>query len=239
MIELPTPYLLFLGDVTNPLDAKTAMGLRDWRPEQCIGQCRLPDSTVDLGLAEMTVEAAAAAGAKSIVIGVAPSGGALKPAWVQVLKAALEAQGITMSLADIIQLAGAVAVEATGGPRFRVRMGRVDATRADSFSPGLPGTSDSAEQLIGLFGGMGFNTRDLVALTGAHTLGTTASSTSTRFDNSHFRDIIARRGGLLPSDTVLMNNAQTRAIVEEFAENQGAFFRAFADAMVKNSELGM
>lgn len=90
MIELPTPYLLFLGDVTNPLDAKTAMGLRDWRPEQCIGQCRLPDCTVDLGLAEMTVEAAAAAGAKSIVIGVAPSGGALKPAWVQVLKAALE-----------------------------------------------------------------------------------------------------------------------------------------------------
>ncbi len=90
MIELPTPYLLFLGDVTNPLDAKTAMGLRDWRPEQCIGQCRLRDCTVDLGLAEMTVEAAAAAGAKSIVIGVAPSGGALKPAWVQVLKAALE-----------------------------------------------------------------------------------------------------------------------------------------------------
>lgn len=91
MSELPTPYLLFLGDVTNPLDAKTAMGLRDWRPEQCIGQSRLPGCTVDLGLAEMTVEAAAAAGAKTIVIGVAPSGGALKPDWVQVLKAALEA----------------------------------------------------------------------------------------------------------------------------------------------------
>ena len=91
MIELPTPYLLFLGDVTNPLDAKTAMGLRDWRPEQCVGQGRLTGCTVDLGLPETTVEAAVAAGAKSIVIGVAPSGGALKPAWVQVLKAALEA----------------------------------------------------------------------------------------------------------------------------------------------------
>lgn len=91
MIKLPTPYLLFLGDVTNPLDAKTAMGLRDWRSEQCIGQSRLTGCTVDLGLPEMTVETAIAAGAKSIVIGVAPSGGALKPAWVQVLKAALEA----------------------------------------------------------------------------------------------------------------------------------------------------
>ena len=29
MTELPLPHLLFLGDVTNPLDAKTAMGLRD------------------------------------------------------------------------------------------------------------------------------------------------------------------------------------------------------------------
>jgi hypothetical protein len=29
-LNLPSPYLLFLGDVTEPLFAKTAYGLRDW-----------------------------------------------------------------------------------------------------------------------------------------------------------------------------------------------------------------
>ena len=89
MIALPTPHLLFLGDVTNPLDAKTAMGLRDWRPEDCVGQYRLPGCAVDLGLPDMDFTAAAAAGAKSVVIGVAPSGGVLKAEWVSVLAEAI------------------------------------------------------------------------------------------------------------------------------------------------------
>lgn len=91
MTELPAPHLLFLGDVTNPLDAKTAMGLRDWRPERCIGQYRLPGCGVDLGLPEMDFSAAATAGARSVVIGVAPSGGALKAEWVSALGEALRA----------------------------------------------------------------------------------------------------------------------------------------------------
>ena len=57
-LDLPAPHLLFLGDITNPLDAKTAVGLRDWRPEQCVGQWRLPGCTVDLGLPDMTPDAA-------------------------------------------------------------------------------------------------------------------------------------------------------------------------------------
>ena len=90
MTELPAPHLLFLGDVTNPLDAKTAMGLRDWRPERCIGQYRLPGCAVDLGLRD-DFRAAATAGARSVVIGVAPSGGALKAEWVSALDEALRA----------------------------------------------------------------------------------------------------------------------------------------------------
>lgn len=89
MIEIPSPYLLFLGDVSNPLDAKTAMGLRDWRPEGCVGQYRLPGCAVDLGLPDMSFSEAAAAGAKSVVIGVAPSGGVLKAGWVSVLAEAI------------------------------------------------------------------------------------------------------------------------------------------------------
>ena len=89
MIEIPSPSLLFLGDVSNPLDAKTAMGLRDWRPEGCVGQYRLPGCAVDLGLPDMSFSEAVAAGAHSVVIGVAPSGGALKAEWVSVLAEAL------------------------------------------------------------------------------------------------------------------------------------------------------
>ena len=89
-LDLPAPHLLFLGDITNPLDAKTAVGLRDWRPEQCVGQWRLPGCTVDLGLPDMTPDAAVAAGAKSVLIGVAPLGGALAPAWISSLVDALD-----------------------------------------------------------------------------------------------------------------------------------------------------
>jgi len=89
VIEVPSPYLLFLGDVSNPLDAKTAMGLRDWRPEGCVGQYRLPGCAVDLGLPDMSFSEAVAAGANSVVIGVAPSGGALKAEWVAVLTEAI------------------------------------------------------------------------------------------------------------------------------------------------------
>src|SRR5690606_4423798 len=35
---LPQPYLLFLGDVPNAANAKTAFGLRDWARDQCVGE---------------------------------------------------------------------------------------------------------------------------------------------------------------------------------------------------------
>ena len=117
MSALPTPHLLFLGDVTNPLDAKTAMGLRDWRPEDCVGQYRLPGCAVDLGLPDMDFPVAAAAGAKSVVIGVAPSGGALKAEWISALCDALHAElaivsGLHRKLSEEAALAEAAAASA-------------------------------------------------------------------------------------------------------------------------------
>lgn len=114
MIEIPSPYLLFLGDVSNPLDAKTAMGLRDWRPDRCVGQYRLPGCAVDLGLPEMDFSAAAATGAQSVVIGVAPSGGALKAEWVAALGEALRAglsvvSGLHRKLSEAPELVDAAA----------------------------------------------------------------------------------------------------------------------------------
>ena len=57
---IPQPYLLFLGDVTDPLAAKTARGIQVWRPEQCVGEMRLPGCTVSLGLDELNIAAAKA-----------------------------------------------------------------------------------------------------------------------------------------------------------------------------------
>ncbi|WP_373355723.1 N-acetyltransferase DgcN [Pseudoroseicyclus sp. CXY001] len=84
------PYLLFLGDAPDRLAAKVAQGIRDWRPDYAIGQLRLPGCKADLGLADMTLEEARAAGAETLVIGVANRGGVISETWKEVLGQALE-----------------------------------------------------------------------------------------------------------------------------------------------------
>ena len=88
---LRTPYLLFLGDAPDPLAAKVAQGVCDWRPEHAVGQARLPGCAADLGLRDMTPAAAVAAGAGTMIIGVANRGGVFSPAWKEVLMEALAA----------------------------------------------------------------------------------------------------------------------------------------------------
>ncbi len=87
---IKTPYLLFLGDAPDPLAAKVAQGIRDWRPESAIGQFRMEGCQADMRLPDMTLAEARAAGAETLVIGVANRGGVISPAWKKVLIAALE-----------------------------------------------------------------------------------------------------------------------------------------------------
>jgi uncharacterized NAD-dependent epimerase/dehydratase family protein len=91
MQRLRKPYLVFFGDVTQRSDAKTGFGLHDWCPDDVLGECALPEARVSLGLPNMTPGAAAAAGAGSVVIGVAPAGGRLPDGWIPSLVAALQA----------------------------------------------------------------------------------------------------------------------------------------------------
>ena len=105
--ELPTPYLLFLGNVTEAGYAKTAFGLKDWAPEKCVGEIALPQATVTTGLPAMTPREAAEQGARSLVIGIANAGGVIGPAWLPCLLDALDAgldivAGMHTRLADSV-----------------------------------------------------------------------------------------------------------------------------------------
>ena len=122
---IKTPYLLFLGDAPDPLAAKVAQGIRDWRPDNAIGQFRMEGCKADMGLPDMTLAEARAAGAETLVIGVANRGGVISQAWKKVLVMALEegfdlASGLHNLLRDEPDLV-AVA-EATGRSLHDVRV---------------------------------------------------------------------------------------------------------------------
>ena len=105
-MALRTPYLMFIGDAPDQLAAKTADGVAFWRPEACLGQLRLPGCKADLRLPDMTIEAAAKAGVKTVIVGTTNRGGVLGEGWEPLLVQALElgmdlASGLHHRLSDI------------------------------------------------------------------------------------------------------------------------------------------
>lgn len=108
-MSISQPYLLFLGDVTDPLSAKTARGIQKWRPQTCVGQLRLTSDTVSLGLDELSLEQAQSMGAKTLVIGTANAGGVIPDSWkaslIQAAQLGFEiASGMHQRLTDIPEL---------------------------------------------------------------------------------------------------------------------------------------
>lgn len=106
---LSTPYLLFLGDATEPGYAKTAFGLRDWAGDKCVGEFVLPGGTVSAALTQLRPAEAAEKGARAMVIGIANSGGRIAQGWIPALVEALESgldliSGMHAKLVDIPEL---------------------------------------------------------------------------------------------------------------------------------------
>lgn len=104
--------------------------------------------------------------------------------------------------ADLWALAAVVAVPALGGPRIPFRAGRRDGTPRQAVEHGrLPDGALGASHLRSVFGRMGFDDEDIVALSGAHTLGRCHADRSgfdgpwthdpLRFDTEYFRLLLS------------------------------------------------
>jgi len=139
-----SPYLLFLGDAPDIATAKTAAGIRQWRPELCAGQLRLPGCRVDLGLPDLRPAQAASQGLRTLIIGIANDGGFIAPNWVDAIVESLEAgldvaSGLHEPLAGVPEIAEAA--RRTGRKLIEVRQ------PAQTFTPGT-GRKRSGKRLL-------------------------------------------------------------------------------------------
>lgn len=87
----PPPFLLYLGNAADDLAAKTARGLVQFRPEWCVGQFCGPECRTTVHLPDMDFAGARAAGANTMIVGVANAGGRMGADSVAHVVAALEA----------------------------------------------------------------------------------------------------------------------------------------------------
>ncbi|KAL8155983.1 peroxidase 43 [Apium graveolens] len=95
---------------------------------------------------------------------------------IEAAKAQLESvcPGV-VSCADIVAMAARDAVALANGPRYQVQTGRRDGIVSDkSLAEDMPDVNDSIQTLKAKFVSKGLNDKDLVVLSAAHTIGTTA-----------------------------------------------------------------
>ncbi len=90
-MKISAPYLLYLGNATDPLTVKTSRGVAVWRPETCVGEYRAEGCTLSLGLPHLDFKDAVARGAKTLILGVANAGGLMGPTAVAHVIEALRA----------------------------------------------------------------------------------------------------------------------------------------------------
>ncbi|KAF2305228.1 hypothetical protein GH714_003208 [Hevea brasiliensis] len=78
-----------------------------------------------------------------------------------------------VSCADILAVAARDSVAALGGPSWTVQLGRRDSTTASfsAASTNIPSPLSDLSVLISNFSSKGFTTNEMVALSGAHTIG--------------------------------------------------------------------
>eukprot|EP00246_Nothoceros_aenigmaticus_P004277 TRINITY_DN15764_c0_g1_i1.p1 TRINITY_DN15764_c0_g1~~TRINITY_DN15764_c0_g1_i1.p1 ORF type:complete len:329 (-),score=65.92 TRINITY_DN15764_c0_g1_i1:216-1202(-) len=162
---------------------------------------------------------------------------------VQILERAKENidQISPVSWADLIAVAGAEAVAICGGPVIPVKLGRLDSLDPDPEGE-LPGETLPADELKQLFQKKGFLVRELVALSGAHTIGSKGFGAPTVFDNAYFKVLTSKpaAGSMvgLPTDRAISNDEECFQWITAYAEDQELFFKDFSAAYLKMVDSG-
>ena len=88
---IPAPFLLYLGHTTDPLAVKTSRGVATFRRDDCLGEFRHDDCPLTLGLPALGMREAVAAGARTLILGIAGAGGKVGADLIEDAAAALEA----------------------------------------------------------------------------------------------------------------------------------------------------
>ena len=164
-----------------------------------------------------------------------------------------------------------------------MKLGRLDSLSASQEASDnvMPSPRANASSLIDLFAKFNLSVKDLVALSGSHSIGQgrcfsimfrlynqsgtgrpdpafepkyreklnrlcplnvdqnvtgDLDATPLVFDNQYFKDLVSGRG-FLNSDQTLYTYPQTRTYVKQFSSNQGEFFKAFVEGMIKMGDL--
>ncbi|KAJ3696227.1 hypothetical protein LUZ60_001604 [Juncus effusus] len=79
-----------------------------------------------------------------------------------------------VSCSDIMALAARDSVFLSGGPTWKVELGRYDSLASRASDVDLPLTTENVPELMKRFSAQGLSVTDLVALSGGHTLGATS-----------------------------------------------------------------
>lgn len=174
-----------------------------------------------------------------------------------------------ISYSDLWIVGGVAAIQEMQGPTIPFRPGRTDKEIAACTPDGrLPDATKGGKHLRDIFGRMGFNDQEIVALSGAHALGRCHTDRSgfkgpwtfspTVLTNDFFvlllnetwqwkkwngpaqyEDKSTKSLMMLPTDYVLIKDSGFRPWVEKYAKDNDLFFRDFAKVVTTLFELGV
>jgi len=169
---------------------------------------------------------------------------------------------------DLWTLGAVCAIQEMGGPDIAWRPGRADRDVSYCTPDGrLPDGSKGSDHLRGIFGRMGFNDQEIVALSGAHALGRCHTDRSgfegpwtfspITMTNDYFRLLVDEEWDwrnwvgprqyqdktktlmMLPTDVALVKDESFRPHVERYAKDQEEFFKDFSNVIMTLFELGV
>ncbi|KAF2737353.1 heme peroxidase [Polyplosphaeria fusca] len=174
-----------------------------------------------------------------------------------------------ITYSDLWILGGVCAIQEMQGPKIPYRPGRSDRDVSFCTPDGrLPDASKDQKHVRAIFGRMGFDDKEMVALSGAHALGRCHEDRSgysgpwtfspTTLTNDYykllleekwawkkwtgpkqFEDVKTKTLMMLPTDMALVQDKGFRPYVEKYANDNEAFFKDFSDGVVRLFELGV